>query len=248
MNPAEVELLESLADGMGLALRNTLLTERLRQQVEDLRRSRDRVLSAADDARRSLEQDLDSGPQQRLVAIKVKLGPTRKLALQQGAEKTAAMLEDIERQAGEAIQAIRDFAGGIYPPLLEAEGLAVALGHQTRSAAIPIVIHSDGVGRYPRAVESAVYFSVLEALQNTAKYAGASSALVDLAEVGGRMEFSVSDDGHGFDPDNVELGAGLSGIGDRIDTVGGTWHLESAPGAGTTITGSVPLARLEVAT
>lgn len=248
VNPSEIELLESLADGIGLSLRNTLLTERLRQQVDDLRRSRDRVLNAADEARRSLEHDLDSGPQQRLVAIKVKLGPTRKLALQHGAEKTAAMLEDIERQAGEAIQAIRDFAGGIYPPLLEAEGLAVALSHQTRSAAIPIVIHADRIGRYPREVESAVYFSILEALQNTAKYSGATSAVVDLAESDGSLGFKVTDHGRGFDPKAVRLGAGLSGIGDRIDTVGGRWHIDTSPGAGTTIAGSVPFERLEVAT
>ena len=176
MKPAETELLESLADGLGLTMRNTLLTERLRLQVLDLRESRDRVVKAADEARRGLEHDLDSGPQQRLVAIKVKLGPTRKLALQQGAEKTAALLADIERQAGEAIQAVRDFAGGIYPPLLESDGLAIALSHQTRRAAIPVEIRADGVARHTRDVESAVYYSILEALQNTAKYAGATMA------------------------------------------------------------------------
>lgn len=241
MKPAETELLESLADGLGLTMRNTLLTEHLRLQVRDLRESRDRVVKAADEARRGLEHDLDSGPQQRLVAIKVKLGPTRKLAVQQGAERTAALLADIERQAGDAIQAVRDFAGGIYPPLLEADGLATALGHQIRGSAMPVEIRADGVSRYSRDVESAVYFSILEALQNTAKYAGATSAVVDMAEVDGTLVFSVRDDGRGFDPATVELGAGLNGIADRLDTVGGRWHVDSALGTGTTISGWVPI-------
>ncbi len=240
-NPAEIELLESLADGLGLTMRNTLLTARLRAQVRDLRRSRDRIVKAADEARRGLEHDLDSGPQQRLVAIKVKLGPTRKLAEQHGAEKTAAILADIERQAGDAIQAVREFAGGIFPPLLEADGLAIALAHQTRGAAIPVQIRATGLGRYPRDIESAVYFSILEALQNAAKYAEATMAMVEIAEIKGTLEFSVSDDGLGFDRTSVAFGAGLNGIGDRIDTIGGTWHIDSVPGAGTSVRASIPI-------
>ncbi|MDH5372365.1 MAG: hypothetical protein OEX97_05430, partial [Acidimicrobiia bacterium] len=239
--PTEEELLANLAGGMGLALRNTQLTARLRQQVLDLTRSRDRIVSAADQARRSLEHDLDSGPQQQLVAVKVKLGPTRVLAEKAGAEKTAKILADIEAQAGEAIQAIRDFAGGIYPPLLEAEGLGVALGQQTRRAALPILVHADQIGRYPREVEAAVYFTVLEALQNTAKYADASSAEVTLTDQNGAVFFEVRDDGRGFDPNAARAGAGLNGIDDRMDSVGGLWRIESKPGSGTILSGSVPV-------
>lgn len=173
--PPERELLANLAGGLGLTLRNSQLTSALRQQVKDLQRSRDRVVSAADEARRSLEHDLDSGPQQQLVAVKVKLGPVRKLAEQAGATRTAEVLADIESQAGDAIQAVRDFAAGIYPPLLGAEGLVVALSQETHKAALPVELDTNGVGRYPRDVEAAVYFSILEALQNTAKYAQAAS-------------------------------------------------------------------------
>ncbi|MGZ8754214.1 MAG: ATP-binding protein [Acidimicrobiia bacterium] len=241
ITPTEEELLANLAGGMGLALRNTQLTARLRQQIQDLTRSRDRIVSAADQARRSLEHDLDSGPQQQLVAVKVKLGPTRILAEKAGAEKTAKILADIDTQAGEAIQAVRDFAGGIYPPLLEAEGLGVALGQQTRRAALPVLVHADRIGRYPREVETAVYFTVLEALQNTAKYADASSAEVTLTEQNGAVLFEVRDDGRGFDTDAVGAGAGLNGIADRMDSVGGLWRIESMAGSGTTLSGSVPV-------
>lgn len=237
----EQELVTNLAEGLGLTLRNSRLTAALRRQIEDLQRSRDRVVSAADDARRSLEHDLDSGPQQQLVAVKVKLGPLRKLAEQAGAVTTATMLADIDQQAGDAIQAVRDFATGIYPPLLGAEGLVVALGHETNKAALPVEVEADGVGRYPRDIESAVYFSILEVLQNSAKYADASQAVVRLRQLNGDLSFEVSDNGRGFDPATVGRGEGLNGIADRIDTIGGTLKVDSTPGDGTVVTGSIPV-------
>lgn len=244
MTPAEEELLADLASGMGLALRNARLTGELRRQVADLEASRERVLTAADAARRALENDLDSGPQQQLVALKVKLGPTRKRAEQFGDEKLAGVLAQLEKDAGDAIQAVRDFAAGIYPPLLEAEGLAAAITQQAHKAAIPITVHADGAGRYSRETEAAVYFTVLEALQNTAKYAEAQSASVTLAANGDRLLFEVRDDGHGFDPTSVASGAGLAGMTDRLDTVGGEVRVQSTPGEGTVVTGSVPIQEL----
>ena len=242
VTPTEEALLADLAAGSGLALRNTRLTEQLRRQVSELEASRERVLAAADAARRELENTLDSGPQQQLVALKVKLGPTRKRAEQLGATKTAGLLAQLEQQAGDAIKAVRDFAGGIYPPLLEAEGLAVAIGQQARTAAIPVSVRSDGIARYAREIEAAVYFSVLEALQNTSKYADASTATVTLTATNGALAFEVTDDGNGFDAAIVTKGAGLNGITDRLDTVGGTVHIDSTPGHGTTIRGTLPIA------
>lgn len=240
VTPAEAGLLSDLAAGLGLALRNAQLTGELRRQVTELEASRGRVLAAADAARRELEHTLDSGPQQQLVALKVKLGPTRMLAERSGAEKTAILLGQLEQQAGDAIKAVREFAGGIYPPALEAEGLVTAIGQQVRSAALPVSISGDGCGRFPRDVEAAVYFSVLESVQNSAKYARATSIDITLSSENGTLTFRVADDGDGFDPGTVALGAGLNGIADRLDTVGGTIHIDSTPGVGTTITGTVP--------
>jgi signal transduction histidine kinase len=106
---------------------------------------------------------------------------------------------------------------------------------------VPVDLEVDRVDRYPRDVESAVYFSILEALQNTAKYATATKAVVRLSERNGDLFFEVSDDGRGFDPAVERRGAGLDGIGDRIDTVGGLWSITSTPGKGTIVTGTVPL-------
>lgn len=241
VTPAEEGLLSDLASGLGLALRNAQLTGELRRQVTELEASRERVLAAADAARRELEHTLDSGPQQQLVALKVKLGPTRMLAEKSGAEKTATLLAQLEQQAGDAIRAVREFAGGIYPPALEAEGLVMAIGQQVRSSALPVSISGDGCGRFSREVEAAVYFSVLESVQNSTKYAGASSITITVSTSDRALTFEVADDGDGFDPETVTLGAGLNGIADRLDTVGGTIHIDSTPGVGTTITGTVPI-------
>jgi signal transduction histidine kinase len=101
-------------------------------------------------------------------------------------------------------------------------------------------IEADGLGRYGPDLESTVYFSVLEALQNVAKYADASSVEVALGTGGGEVLFAVTDDGRGFDPSTSKLGTGLQGIVDRVSALGGTVEVRSAPGEGTTVDGRVP--------
>ncbi len=77
-----------------------------------------------------------------------------------------------------------------------------------------------------------MYFCCLEALQNVAKYANASSARVRLADRDGTVTFEVTDDGTGFDPEHTPLGTGLQGMKDRLEALGGTLTVESAGGAG----------------
>jgi signal transduction histidine kinase len=101
-------------------------------------------------------------------------------------------------------------------------------------------VRSDGVERYPREVEAAVYFTCLEALNNVAKYSGATAATVSLDQANGTLTFSVADDGVGFDPGQVEHGTGLQGMADRLDAIGGDVRVRSAPGEGTMVKGSVP--------
>ena len=88
----------------------------------------------------------------------------------------------------------------IYPPLLADQGLPAALEAQARKSAVPVSVEIDGIDRLPQDVEAAVYFSVLEALQNTAKYAEATHASIAVDRADGRLRFNVRDDGCGFDP------------------------------------------------
>jgi signal transduction histidine kinase len=88
---------------------------------------------------------------------------------------------------------------------------------------------------------------VLEALQNVAKYADASEAVVRLAEDDGHLTFSVSDDGRGFNTQVQPRGFGLQNMADRIEALGGSLEIESAPGAGTTVSGRIPVGSAAVA-
>jgi hypothetical protein len=157
-----------------------------------------------------------------------------------GAVRTAALLEQLEGEADDADDTLRALAQGIYPPLLEAEGLGAAVTAQAARSTLPVTVHATGLPRYPADVEVAVYFCILEALQNAAKYAQASSVHVRLEQRDDGLWFEVADDGIGFDPHHTGHGSGLTGIAARLDTIDGTLQIRSRPGTGTRITGHIP--------
>jgi signal transduction histidine kinase len=109
-----------------------------------------------------------------------------------------------------------------------------------------VEIDADGIGRYGQEVEAAVYFCCLEALQNMAKYANASSAWIRLAEDDEDLTFEVSDDGVGFDPGARGYGTGLQGMADRLAALGGELSLDSKLNGGTTVRGRLPVRASEL--
>jgi signal transduction histidine kinase len=233
MNPAKERVIRDLTSQAGLVLRNVRL-------VEELRASQRRIVAAQDQERRRIERNIHDGAQQQLVALTVKMRLASALALKDG-EKTAAMLEQMQAETQTALEDLRDLARGIYPPLLADKGLPAALEAQARKSSLPVEVAPDGVGRYPAEVEAAVYFSVLEALQNVSKYAQASHATVRLADEDGRLRFAVEDDGVGFDPLAARTGMGLQGMADRLSALGGSLEVRSEPGAGSVIEGRIPV-------
>ena len=234
MDPSKEKLVGDLAAQAGLVLRNVRL-------VEDLRASRQRLVAAQDEERRRLERNIHDGAQQQLVALTVKARLARQLTDRDPA-KAADLLVQIETETQMALEDLRDLARGIYPPLLADRGLVAALEAQSRKAAIDVALQADGVGRYGEDVEATVYFCALEALQNVAKYAGTGRATVRLSQTNGSLSFIVTDEGAGFDPSAVPAGGGLRGMADRLAAVGGSLDVTSSAGAGTTVTGSVPIA------
>jgi signal transduction histidine kinase len=146
----------------------------------------------------------------------------------------------LQGAAGAALEDLRDLARGIYPPLLADQGLAAALEAQARRSPVQVTVEPDGIGRFSREVEAAMYFCALEALNNVSKYADATSVHVSLSEAEGSLQFQIRDDGRGFDAASANYGTGLQGMADRLDAIGGTLEVTSSPGAGTTITGLVP--------
>ncbi len=239
ITPTEEKLVRDLAAQAGLVMRNVALTEQLMDNIGQLRASRQRLVHAQDEERRKLERNLHDGAQQQLVALTVKLRLAGAL-VDRDPEKTKEMLVDLQAEANQAIEDLRDLARGIYPPLLADKGLLAALEAQARKSSIAIEVSSDGVSRYPQQVEAAVYFCALEALNNVAKYSEASQAAVRLARSNGDLTFEVSDDGTGFVLGETTYGTGLRGMTDRVEAIGGTLEIRSAPGKGTSVVGRIP--------
>ena len=236
---AEAKLVDDLAAQAGLVLRNVRLTEELRAYVEELRASRQRLVTAQDVERRRIERNIHDGAQQQLVALAVQAKLAENLA-GTDADKQREMLRGMQQGLQDALDDLRDLARGIYPPLLADQGLAAALQAQARRSPLPVDVEVDGVERYPQEIEAAIYFCILEAMQNVAKYARASSVNVRVSGSASDVAFVVRDDGQGFDPDQTGYGTGLQGMADRLAALGGSLAVRSAPGQGTTIEGTLP--------
>jgi signal transduction histidine kinase len=231
------QVLADVAHALGVVLRNDQLTAQLRVQLVELRASRQRLVEAHDRARRTLERDIHDGAQARLIALRMRVGA----AVARRGPPPAGELDEIGREVDAAIRALRDLARGIFPPILEQAGLADALRAYVRELPLPVTVTPTGVGRYPRAVESAVYFACLEAVQNAIRHSGASNVTVELLDDGHALAFAVHDDGVGFAPSTTAAGTGLVNISDRIAAIGGRTEIQSAPTAGTRVSGRVAL-------
>jgi signal transduction histidine kinase len=233
IDDSRARLVTDLAAQAGLVMRNASL-------VEDLRESRRRLVAAQDLERRKLERNIHDGAQQQLVALAVKLRLAQSLIVRDP-DRAEALLTELLSESNRALDDLRDLARGIYPPLLADKGLAAALEAQAARSPVPTTVASDGVGRYPQEIEAAAYFSCLEALQNIAKYADARAVSITLATSDGRLVFRIADDGVGFDPAATGYGTGLLGIADRLAVLDGSLLVDSSPGQGTRIIGSLPV-------
>ena len=240
LTSTEDELLRHLASQAGLVLRNAALTAELQATIDDLRASRRRLVQAQDTERQRIERNLHDGAQQQLVALTVQLSLLEEAPADPGEVRQLA--GRLRAGLHAALDDLRALARGIYPPLLADQGLAAALRAQAGKAPLPVQVEADGIGRYPREAEAAAYFCILEALQNVAKYARARRATVTLACPDGQLGFTVTDDGDGFDTAKSTHGTGLQGMADRLAAAGGTLRIRSAPGSGTTISGTLPVA------
>jgi signal transduction histidine kinase len=226
-------VVQGLAGQAGLVLRNVRL-------IEELRASRQRLVKAQDDGRRTIERNIHDGAQQQLVALAVKLRLADSM-MDKDAAKAHDLLGQIQQETNRALQDLRDLARGIYPPLLADKGLAAAVEAQARKSPVPVAVEADGIGRFPQEIEAAVYFCVLEGLQNALKHANPTLTTVRLAATDGHLTFQIADDGRGFDTGAAAYGTGLQGMADRLDAIGGTLEVTSAPGRGTTVTGRLPV-------
>jgi two-component system, NarL family, sensor kinase len=238
--PADERLLRQVAAALGPVARNVRLTGELHAHIDELRTSRQRIVTAHDDARRALERDIHDGAQQQLLAVRLTIGLATTLAERDGAAATSESLALAAQQADDAIRRLRDLARGLYPPVLAEQGLVAALRAHARDVPLQVTVEADGFRRHDRSVEAAVYLCCLEAMHNASRHADASTLRVELCDGHGTLAFVVADDGVGFDPANAEAGAGLTNMRDRIEALGGRFEITATPGGGVTVRGWVP--------
>jgi signal transduction histidine kinase len=207
-----------------------------RQQAAALRRSRARVIEAADTGRRRVGRDLHDGAQQRLMAV----GNLLQVARRQlgDADEAAAVLHAAQNELGEAQAELRDLARGLHPVALAERGLARALEGLAAGCNTPVTIDVRA-GELPEHIELAAYFIVSESLTNAVKYADAHAIRVNVGCEHDALLVEIADDGRGGA--DAAAGTGLHGLADRIDALGGQFEVHSPPGAGTRVSATLPL-------
>lgn len=216
---ADRVLLDDVAAGAALLMRNLRLNAELAERAQQLEASRRRLIAAQDAVRHRLERDLHDGAQQQVVALKVKLGLARSLAQREGLDAIGGHLEALSEETDQAVAQMRRIARGIYPPLLEAEGLATALGAVQRTFERPVQVSLSDIGRHSRQVEETVYFGVITAI-SASLTAGATSVDVAIKGVGGWLEIVVGSD-LAATPDTTALV-------DRFEALGGEFEVRDS--------------------
>ncbi|MCB0993496.1 MAG: hypothetical protein KDB21_00295 [Acidimicrobiales bacterium] len=228
VTPADRDLLDDVAAGAGLLLRNLGLTRQLEQRVGDLRVSRRRLVAAQDAERRRLERDLHDGAQQRVVAVAVKLGIARSLAAREEATALVGLIDGLVDDAQHAVDQLRRVAHGIYPPLLATEGLAAVLA--AMQTPVEIELRARELGRFDQEVEQTAYFALVETIERL-RLAGACEATVDVTEQGSGLRLEVATPSLAAIPD-------LGAVADRLDAIGGALTVVDG---GRSVSGVVPV-------
>ncbi|MFG2292368.1 sensor histidine kinase [Streptomyces sp. NPDC048603] len=200
----------------------------LAARVVELSRSRARLVDAFEAERRRIERDLHDGAQQRLVGLAMTLGLAR---LDAPPGPLADRLTRAHAEAGKVLAELRELIHGIHPKVLDDHGLQAAVADAADRCGVPVDVDLELPGRPARAVESAAYFVVCEALANVAKHSGADRARVSGGHHDGRLFLEVRDDGRGGA--DASAGSGLTGLADRVSVLDGRLALTSPPGGPT---------------
>ncbi|MBT0767568.1 hypothetical protein KIH74_01445 [Kineosporia sp. J2-2] len=225
------DLVEAAGSAAGLAIENARLQVEARAQLELVRASHARIVAAQLAERQALEKDLDDGALRRVQELLARIeGP----GTPPGLEDTVAYAAE---QLRLTVAELREIAAGLHPSILDQVGLAEAV--RRIGAAQPVTVDVDLPEQgLPMPAQVAGYFVAAEAITNAVRHAQASRIDVRGADTGGTLRLTIEDDGRGGA--DIGSGTGLSGLGDRVRAAGGTIHLDSPPGAGTTLTAEIP--------
>jgi signal transduction histidine kinase len=229
------DVVDAAVDAARLALENAQLRAALLAQLDELQRSRARIVAAGVAERRQVERDLHDGAQQRLFGLATTLGRVRNAAADPAA--TVRLVDEARAELRQALADLRDLARGIHPAVLEQAGLGPALNSVAERLPLRVAVTAPAQ-RWPPAVEAAAYFVASEALTNAAKHAAAGRVTVHVWEDDDDLVVEIDDNGAGgaF----PKQGGGLAGLTDRVAALGGSLHIDSPAGAGTRVRVRLP--------
>lgn len=231
--PAERRLLEDIARQSAVAAANVVLTQ-------ELVRSRERIINAAEEERRRLRRDLHDGLGPVLTAAASRVDASRNL-LRRDVDKADDILNDVRNDLTNALDDLRRVVYALRPPALDSLGLLGALREHVRRSPVPVILRfPEQVEDLAPAVEVAAYRIVAEAITNVSRHADASMCTVSIT-CNGQLRIEVSDDGSGtaaWSP-----GVGLSSMRERATELGGQWSAGPAGGGG----GGLVVAELPIA-
>jgi signal transduction histidine kinase len=244
----EALLLSVLSQTCGMVVANRELTAAAEQRDQaaservaaqrELMASRARIVAASDAARQRVTRDLHDGTQQWFVTALINLQLAEQKwesAPQRARELLALGVSD----ARNGVDDLREIAAGLHPAVLTRHGLGVALGSLATRLPLPVDVDVPD-RRLPDRVEASVYFFCSEALTNVVKHAQASQAWVRIRLGDGQCTVEVRDDGTGGARPRSES-SGLTGLRDRIGTLGGTVEILSPGPGGTVLRAAIPL-------
>jgi signal transduction histidine kinase len=246
----------TLIGGAVLALLTISRTLRLERELEqrleengraraDLRELSARLLRAQENERRTLARELHDEVGQSLSAI---LMEAEGAACTDQPVEVREHLAAIRAMAEKTVNEVRDLALLLRPSMLDDFGLVPALRWQAREMAKRTGLHvtvdaDENVDGLPEEHQTCIYRLVQEALNNSSRHANARNVAVRVTRDGAHVNFSVRDDGAGFDPRTVR-GLGLLGMEERVLRLGGEVRIDSQPGRGTLVAAELPVAEM----
>jgi signal transduction histidine kinase len=244
---ADQRLVADLARQGGAAAHTVQLTRELQVSLDEVRRSRERLVTAQEEERRRIQRDLHDGLGPVLASMRLRLEACLDAA-QAGPSDLADELERLHELVGQASTDIRRLVYDLRPPALDQLGLVPALRQHTerfsRETGIAVQLSAETM-TLAAAAEVAIFRIVQEALTNVHKHARAAQVTIRLGGLGEALLLEICDDGVGgvTASRSVYGGTGVASMRERAELLGGTLVMRSPPGAGTTVEAYLPLWR-----
>ncbi len=161
------------------------------RRISELEETRAGAVDQQESELERIERDLHDGAQARLVALGMSLGMAEQ-KLDTDPAAAQALLAEAREGTREALEELRSLARGIHPPVLADRGLEAAISALAGRTPLQVTVSVDVPRRPPRAVETAAYFVVAEALANAGKHAGATRVDIAVREDGGALRVEVA--------------------------------------------------------